>query len=87
MEKNMYMTANRKKIDGNPVLKLNIHEYTESDIKFLDSLGINQTDSEAPGCRYIQIHSQDAFLKTRTAILERYEVLKETGPKVFLQAK
>ena len=41
-DKNMFMTANRIKLEGKPLLKLNIHEYNEEDIPFLDSLGIDQ---------------------------------------------
>ncbi len=83
----MFMTANRIKLEGKPLLKLNIHEYNEKDIPFLDSLGIDQCEGDAPNCRYIHIYSQKDFLSTRAAILQRYTVLEEKGPKVFLQAK
>ena len=34
----MFMTANRLKIEGKIVLKLNIHEFGPDDSAFLDSL-------------------------------------------------
>ena len=37
----MFMTANRIKIEGKPVLKFNMHEYGDDDIAFLDSLAVN----------------------------------------------
>ena len=83
----MFMTANRIKIEEKPVLKLNIHDYTEDDIPFLDSLGIDQLEENSPNWRYIYIHSQKDFLSTRSAILERYNVLEEKGAQVFLEAK
>ena len=83
----MFMTANRIKIEGKPLLKLNIHEYHKNDIPFLDSLGIDQLEGDSPNWRYILIHNQEDFLSTRSAILERYRILEEKGPKVFLQAK
>ncbi len=83
----MFMTANRIKIDGKPRLKLNIHEYDKDDIPFLDSLGIDQIEGDSHQYRYIHIHNQEDFLRTRSAILERYKVLEEKGPKVFLEAK
>ncbi len=83
----MYMTASRLKIDGKPLLKLNIHEYSQEDIPFLESLGIDQLESDLPNCRYIHIHNQEDFLSTRTAILERYKILEEKGPRVFLEKK
>ena len=83
----MFMTANRIKIEGKPVLKLNIHEYHKDDIPFLDSLGIDQLEDDSQNWRYIHIHSQEDFLSTRSAILERYNVLEEKGPKVFLEVK
>ena len=83
----MFMTANRIKINGKPLLKLNIHEYDKDDIPFLDSLGIDQSEGDSSNCRYIHIHNQEEFLNTRFAILERYTVLEEKGPKVFLEAK
>ena len=83
----MFMTAVRIKVEGKPQLKLNIHEYVEDDIPFLDSLGIDQCEDDSPSVRYIDIYSQEDFLATRSAILEKYKVLKETGPKVFLGAK
>ena len=83
----MFMTASRIKIEGKPVLKLNIHEYGNDDIPFLDSLGIDQLEGDAPNWRYINIHSQEDFLTTRSAILEKYKVLEEKGPKVFLEVK
>ena len=81
------MTASRIKIEGKPVLKLNIHEYDSEDIAFLDSLGIDQPEGDTPSWRYIHIYSQQDFLRTRSAILERYKVLEEKGPKVFLELK
>lgn len=81
------MTANRIKIEGKPLLKLNIHEFDQDDIPFLDSLGIDKREGDSPTWRYIYIHSQEDFLSTRSAILERYKVLEEKGPKVFLEAK
>ena len=86
-DKNMFMTANRIKLEGKPLLKLNIHEYDDGDIPFLDSLGIDQFEGDPADCRYILIHSQEDFLRTRSAILQRYTVLEEKGPKVFLEAK
>lgn len=83
----MFMTARRSKIDGKPLLKLNIHEFSAQDIPFLDSLGIDGIDEDMQNCRYISIHSQEDFLSTRAAILEKYTVLEERGPKVFLEAK
>ncbi|MFT5701090.1 MAG: hypothetical protein ACI8ZB_003979 [Desulforhopalus sp.] len=83
----MFMTANRLKIEGKVVLKLNIHEYTEEDIPFLDSLGIDQHQEDSPNWRYVYIHSQKDFLSTRSTLLEKYTVLEEKGPKVFLEAK
>lgn len=83
----MFMTAIRIKIEGKPVLKLNIHEYDKDDIPFLNSLGIDQLEDDTPNCRYIHIHKQEDFLITRSAILKRYKVLEEKGPKVFLEAK
>jgi len=83
----MFMTANRIKIDGKPVLKLNIHEYDKEDIPFLDSLGITQLEGHSPNWRYIHILSQEDFIRTRSAILERYRILEEKGPKVFLEAR
>ncbi len=82
----MYMTARRIKDEGKPILKLNIHEFNENDVPFLDSLGIDQLEGDPPQ-RYTLIHSQDNFLATRAAILEKYTVLEEKGPKVFLEAK
>lgn len=81
------MTARRLKIDGQPVLKLNIHDFGEEDVAFLDSLGIDRVDDDAPDCRFIEIFSQEDFLATRAAILTRYTVLAEKGPKVFLERK
>lgn len=83
----MFMTAIRIKIEGKPVLRLNIHEYDKDDIPFLNSLGIDQLEGDTPNCRYIHIHNQEDFLITRSAILEKYKVLEEKGPKVFLEAK
>ena len=82
----MYMTANRIKIQGKPLLKLNIHDYDESDIPFLDHLGINEIDSNHADCRYIHIHSKEDFLSIRSSIFERYNVIEE-GPKAHLEAK
>lgn len=81
----MYMTASRIIIQGKPVLKLSIHEYAESDIAFLDYLGINETDSHHAACRYIHIHSKEDFLGIRSALFERYDVIEE-GPKAHLIA-
>lgn len=83
----MFMTASRIIINGKPVLKLNIHEYNEEDLAFLDSLGIDQCEENVTECRYTHIHSQEDFLSTRAAILQRYKVLEEKGPKVFLAIK
>jgi hypothetical protein len=83
----MFMTATRIKIEGNPLLKLNIHEFNKDDIPFLDSLGIDKLEGDSPTWRYIYIHNQEDFLYTRSAILERYKVLEEKGPKAFLEAK
>ncbi|SHO47363.1 hypothetical protein SAMN02745220_01843 [Desulfopila aestuarii DSM 18488] len=83
----MFMTANRIKIEGKPLLKLNIHDFDKDDISFLDSLGIDQLEADSTNWRYIYIHSQEDFLRTRSAILERYRVLEEKGPRVFLEAK
>lgn len=83
----MYMTAKRSKIDGKPLLKLNIHEFNTTDIAFLNSLNIDQIEATLPNCRYINIHSQEDFLRIRSAILTQYTVLEEKGPKVFLEAK
>lgn len=83
----MFMTAKREKIDGKPQLHLNIHDFGKADIPFLDGLGIIYAEDDLPNCRYITIHSQEDFFKIRSAILEKYTVLEEKGPKVFLQAK
>ena len=83
----MYMTAIRIKIEGKPLLKLNIHDYDKDDIPFLDSLGINQMEDGTANCRYMHIHNQADFLSTRSAILARYKVLEEKGPRVYLEAK
>ena len=83
----MFMTANRIKIEGKPLLKLNIHDFDKDDIPFLDSLGIDQLEADSTNWRYIYIHSQEDFLRTRSAILERYRVLEEKGPRIFLEAK
>lgn len=83
----MYMTASRIIIDNKPVLKLMIHEFAETDIAFLDSLGIDQVEGEASGYRFILIHSQDNFRTTRGAILEEYRVVEEKGPRVLLEKK
>ncbi len=82
----MYMMAERLKDNGKPMLKLYIHEFGEEDTTFLDSLGIDKTEDDAPGVRYTTIHSQEDFLATRAAILERYEA-EEKGPRVFLEPK
>lgn len=82
----MFMTANRIKIQGKPLLKLNIHEYDESDIPFLDDLGIKEIDNRFANCRYIHIHSKDDFLNIRSQIFEKYDVV-EKGPKAYLEAK
>ncbi|MFT5727070.1 MAG: hypothetical protein ACI8PB_001202 [Desulforhopalus sp.] len=81
----MFMTASRVKMEGEPVLKLNIHEYGEDDIAFLDSLGIDKTEDDS-AWRYTYIYSREDFLKTRAAIFERYEC-EEKGIKVFLEKK
>jgi len=82
----MFMTANRLKIEGRPVLKLNIHEFGEQDIPFLDSLGITEVDTRFADCRYLHIHSQEDFLSTRAAIFEKYDV-EEKGPRAYLVPK
>ena len=79
----MLMTANKIKIESNPLLKLNIHEYDKDDIPFLDSLGIDQFEGDSPNWRCLHIHNQEDFLSSRSAILERYKVLEEKGPTVF----
>jgi len=81
------MTASRNKIDGKPILKLNIHDFNSDDIPFLESLGINQLDEKVPNMRYILIHSQADFHTKRDALFTRYTVLEEKGPKVFLELK
>jgi len=81
----MFMTASRVKMEGKPVLKLNIHEYGEDDIAFFDSLGIDKTEENSTW-RYTYIYSREDFLKTRAAIFERYEC-EEKGIKVFLEKK
>ncbi len=81
------MTASRIIVDQKPVLRLNIHQFTEQDLPILDALGINQSDPEKEAVRYTCIHSQKDFLSTRTALLEHYEILEEKGPIVFLKAK
>ena len=86
-DKNMFMTANRIKIEGKPVLKLNMHEFGDADIAFLDSLGIDKVEDDHHDWRYTYIYSREDFLSTRSIILERYEVLEEKGIKVFLAAK
>lgn len=83
----MFMTAHRIKIEGRPVLKLIINEFETTDIQFLNSLGIDQVEDDKPNVRYILIHSQEDFLNTRASILDRYNVVEEKGPRVFLQAK
>jgi hypothetical protein len=82
----MFMTANRIKMEGKPILKLNIHEYSEDDIAFLDSLGIDKTEDDSANWRYTYIYNREDFLSTRSAIFERYE-FEEKGIKVFLEAK
>ena len=82
----MYMTANRLKIEGKPVLKLNIHDFAESEVPFLDSLGIDNAENDTDKWRYILIHSQKDFLRVRSIILERYTA-EEKGPRVFLELK
>lgn len=82
----MFMTASRMKIDGNPALKLNLHEFGEEDIAFLDSLGIDIPDEELTNVRYKLVHSQEDFLSLRATILEKYNA-EEKGPRVFLEPK
>ena len=82
----MYMTANRLKIDGKPVLKLNIHDFSENDVPFLDSLGIDKLENDTGRWRYTLIYSQKDFLNIRSVILEEYEAT-EKGPRVFLERK
>ncbi len=82
----MFMTAGRIKLEGKPVLKLNIHEYSESDLSFLDELGIDLIDEDFASCRYKLIQSQEEFIGIRTAIFKRYEVT-EKGPRAFLTLK
>lgn len=84
--KKMFMTANRIKIEGKPVLKLNIHEYGEEDIPFLESLGIDKQDSNSENMRYLLIHNQEDFLTIRATILEKYNE-EEIGHRVFLETK
>jgi hypothetical protein len=80
------MTASRIIIQGKLVLKLNIHEYDESDIAFLDQLGISETESDHAAFRYTHIHSKEDFLSIRSALFERYDVIEE-GPKAHLKAR
>ena len=82
----MYMTANRLKIDGKPVLKLNIHDFSESDVPFLDSLGIDKRENDQERWRYILIYNQEDFLTIRAIILKEYTA-EEKGPRVFLEPK
>ena len=82
----MFMTANRIKIEGKPVLKLNIHEYSKDDTSFLDSLGIDKQEGESENLRYIHIHKQEDFLAIRATILDKYHA-EEKGPRVFLEVK
>ena len=82
----MFMTANRIKIQGKPVLKLNIHECDENAIPFLDNLGISKIDNDLAYCRYIHIHRKEDFLSIRSAIFEKYDVV-EKGPKAYLEPK
>ena len=82
----MFMTASRVKMEGKPVLKLNIHDFGEDDIAFLDSLGIDKTEDDLDNWRYTYIYSREDFLSTRSAIFERYEC-EEKGIKVFLEKK
>lgn len=82
----MFMTALRLKKDGKPFLKLNIHEFKEVDISFLDSLEIDAVDADAPEVRYKLIYNQEDFLATRATILERYDA-EEIGPRVYLEMK
>lgn len=82
----MFMTASKIKIKGKPVLKLNIHEFAEHDIAFLDNLGISNIDSDLANCRFIYIHSKEDFLSIRAAIFEKYDVV-EKGPKAHLNPK
>lgn len=86
-EMTMFMTANRLKVDGKIVLKLNLHEFAEEEIPFLNSLGINKIDDTAPNWRYILIHSQEEFLAKREELFSKYRVVEEKGPKVTLALK
>ena len=80
------MTARRLKIDGKPLLKLNIHDFGEDDVPFLDSLGIDNLENDSENGRYILIHNQEDFLTIRAMILEKYKAI-EKGPRVFLERK
>ena len=80
----MFMTAGRLKIDGKPLLKLNIHEFGKEDVAVLKALGIAQSDEDSPHILYKKIYSQDEFLSTRASLLTKYKVLEEKGPRVFL---
>ncbi len=82
----MYMTASRRKIDGRPMLKLNIHDFEEEDISFLDSIGIDQVEEGDENVRFTFIYSQEDFLNTRSTILQRYDA-EEKGPRVYLTLK
>ena len=83
----MYMTANRIKIEGQPVLKLNIHDFSEDDVPFLDNLGIDTLENkEQNNWRYKLIYNQEDFLNLRTVILERYEV-EEKGHRAYMTLK
>lgn len=86
----MYMTATKVEGEGRVSLKLNIHEYGEEDIDFLGSLGIDQEEyskDKSETRLYKLIASQDEFLATRKALLERYTVLEEKGPRVYIGEK
>ena len=83
----MFMTAIRIKIEGKPLLKLKIHECDKNYIPFFDSLGVDQLEDVSPNCRYAHIHNQEDFLSIRSAILERFKVIEEKGPRVFLEVK
>lgn len=80
------MTARRLKIEGRPVLKLSIHDFSDDDVPFLDGLGIDTVEDDEKTWRYILIHGQEDFLGIRAKILDRYEAV-EKGPKVFLERK
>jgi len=82
----MFMTASRIIIQDKPVLKLNIHEYDESAVPFLNELGIDKMDDDIENCRYRLIYSREDFLDIRSRIFEKYDV-EEKGPRAYLEPR